>query len=203
VLVALLMAFTSKAALVGEGPPPAATKPAVNVWRQPSLVTVMVAAALVQGAHGAFVSFGALHMRALGYSDTLSGVVLSMAVFGEIVMFAIGPVIAGRIRPLHLIAFSGCFAVVRWVLTAYATDPPWLMTLQAGHAVTFGGTYLGVIAYIVEKVDPRQVASPQGMYLSLFGGFNALLTLAIGSIFDTYGGLSFLLSATLPALGLG
>ena len=55
---------------------------------------------------------------------------------------------------------------------------------------------------MVESVDPRKVARTQGVYIAMFGGFNALLTLAVGNAYDAIGSLAFLASGSTPALAL-
>ena len=46
------------------------------------------------------------------------------------------------------------------------------------------------------------MARTQGAYIAMFGGFNALLTLAVGNAYDAIGSLAFLASAVPPALAL-
>lgn len=199
--VTLLAATTQVSAEAGRSEP--TTEPArVNVWLQPKLVSVMVAAALVHGAHAAFISFGALHMRELGFSNLTMGVVFATATSAEIVMFFFGYKVTHLLRPIQWIALGAAIAALRWTATAFVDDPYLLILLQTSHGLTFSGTYLGMIGYLVETVDQRQMASAQGIYIAMFGAFNAGLTFAVGNVFDRLGGHSFLLSAALPFTAL-
>ena len=188
-LLATLFMPASAQAESTDQPPPVG-----GIWR-PAVISVLVAVALVQCAHSTFMSFGALHMRDLGYSDSLIGVVLGTATAAEVAIFVSGPLIRGRIRPTSLIMLGASVAVLRWIAVAFVEAPALLLLLQASHAITFGGTYLGLIGFMVESVDPRKVARTQGVYIAMFGGFNALLTLAVGNAYDAIGSLAFLASA--------
>jgi PPP family 3-phenylpropionic acid transporter len=199
--VMLLLATTQVSAGAGKTQT-ATTNLPVNVWLQPKLVSVLVAAGLVHGAHAAFISFGALHMRDLGYSNTTLGIVFATATGAEILMFFSGYLVTDLLRPIQWIALGAGVATLRWIATAFVDDPFLLTLIQLTHALTFSGTYMGMIGYLVENVDQRQMASAQGIYIAMFGAFNASLTMAVGAAFDRYGGQSFLLSAMLPAAGL-
>ena len=41
-------------------------------------------------------------------------------------------------------------SVLRWIAVAFVQAPALLLLLQASHAITFGGTYLGLIGFMVE-----------------------------------------------------
>jgi MFS transporter, PPP family, 3-phenylpropionic acid transporter len=180
----------------------AASGPGKSLWLQPKVLSVLLATALVQGAHPVFLSFGTLRMRDLGYSDTLIGVLLAAATLAEVAMFTIGSQFVKTVRPINLVRIGAGTAICRWLAVSFVVSPATFLVLQCSHAITFSVTALGLVAYLVRAVDPRQVARAQGLYISLFGASASLLTLAIGRVFDGSGGLAFLVLAAAPAAGL-
>ena len=174
-----------------------------SVWRQPSLILVMLAAALVQSPHVAFMAIGGIHMRALGYSDALIGVVMSAGTVAEVAMFIIGPRLAGPLAPIAMIAIGATASVVRWAVLATVETPAAMIALQMSHALTFSMTALGMIGYLVRSVDPRQVAATQGLFVALNSALMAILTFLAGNVYTRFGASAFLMLSILPAVGLG
>ena len=176
--------------------------PLTSVWRQPPLVLVMLASALVQSPHVAFVAIGGIHMRALGFSDALIGIVVSTGTVAEIAMFLVGPRLFGRLAPVTMIAIGAAAAIVRWAILPQVTTPAGMLALQLSHALTFSLTALGMIGHLVRTVDPRQVASTQGLFVALNSALMALLTLLAGTVYTAVGGPTFLLLSLFPAAAL-
>ena len=197
----LVLATSQVSAKAGMAAPTEAAMP-VTIWRQPRLISVLVAAALVHAAHAGFASFGALHMRQIGFSNMSLGIIIAMATAAEITMFFFGHLIMGWLRPIQWIAVGAAIATLRWVATAFVVTPLPLMALQLTHAFTFSCTYMGMIGYLVETVDQRQIARAQGMYIAMLGIFNSLVTLAVGSAFESMGSLAFIVSAVPTTLSL-
>lgn len=177
-------------------------RPGTSVWRQPRVMAVLTAAALIHCSHIAVLAYGALYMRSLGFSDTLIGVILATAICSEIAMFAMGKRWSRLLGPISLMTLAAGVAVVRWCLFAFARDPATIFGLQLLHGVTFGFAYLGLIGFIAERVDPRYAARTQGVYVALFGGLQAAMALAVGQVFDELAGLSFLIASIPPALAV-
>lgn len=186
----------------GPGTATAGAAPLTSVWRQPRLVLVMLASALVQSPHVAFMAMGGIHMRELGFSDALIGIVMSTGTVAEIVMFVVGPRLYARIPPVAMIAIGAVAAILRWALLTQVTTPAAMLALQLSHALTFSLTALGMIGYLVRVVDPRQVAATQGLFVALNSASMALLTLVAGTVYTIGGGSAFLLLSLFPATAL-
>lgn len=199
----VLIFFSSRLRSLGRPQPKAGEPRAKATWRRPSLVMVTIAAALVMGTHSSFTSFGGLHMRALGYSDSLIGIILATMTAAELLMFAFGSRFVTGVPPVALIAVGAMAATLRWTAVAFVDSPALLMGLQLLQSLTFAGTYLGFAGYVVRHVAAEQSVSAQGMYMASFVAINGCVTLAVGSFYDRIGAQSFLISATLPLLALG
>jgi hypothetical protein len=130
------------------------------------------------------------------------GAVFATATGAEIVMFFLGYLVTRHLRPIQWIAVGAAVAALRWTATAFIDDPALLLAVQLSHALTFSGTYMGMMGYLAEAVAPFQMARAQGIYIASFGASHALLTFAVGQVFEELGGHAFLLAAALPATAL-
>ncbi|ODT82458.1 MAG: hypothetical protein ABS76_07510 [Pelagibacterium sp. SCN 64-44] len=174
-----------------------------SVWLQPRLVIVIAAGALVQGTHNGFIAFGAIQMTELGFPNAVIALAIAAGSGSEVLMFAFSYLLIDRLTPIRWIAVGAVAALLRWTAMAWVEMPVLMVGLQLLHALSFGATYIGIIGHITAHVEERQIAAAQGMYVTFFGGFAALLTYAMGQIFETWDGMSFLLPALASAVSLG
>jgi MFS transporter, PPP family, 3-phenylpropionic acid transporter len=192
VLTLVSTAYIPKA---GEPSTPAGARQTISVWRRPRLLSVIVAAALVQCSHVTFLAYGGIYMRHLGFSDALIGFVLGTSIVAEIVMFSIGSMVSRWIRPVPLIVLASAVATLRWSILSFTTQSAVLFLLQTTHAITFGGTALGLVGYLAEEGDSKRRASTQGIYVGLFGLFQSIIVFAVGHAYDAEQGHAFILCA--------
>lgn len=173
-----------------------------GAWRQPRIVAVMIAAALVLGCHSSFTNFGALYMHDLGYPSELIGFIFALSTAAEFTMFAVGSRYIKKLNPVTLIAICSATACVRWIIVSFIESPVLMIMLQGTHALTFAGTVLGLNGFTVANVDPRHVVRTQGIYVSMFAATQGSLTMLFGQVYDRLGGHAFLMTACLPLTSL-
>lgn len=190
--VALAVPARSSGAALATEPPP------VGGFRR-----TLVAAALIQASHMAFNAFGSIHLRASGYDDTSIGLLWAVAAASEIGMFWAGPAIARRIAPRHLLMLAAACASLRWALFPEAGSLWLLLALQMMHAVTFSGTYLGLMRTIVLTVSEARAASAQSLFMTILSVLSAAATLGFGQLYGLIGGEMYWVAALLPILALG
>ncbi|MCL4768660.1 MAG: MFS transporter [Hyphomicrobiaceae bacterium] len=162
----------------------------------------VLAAGLVQSSHAVFYAFGVLHWQAQGISSTTIGVLWSIGVLFEVMLFAGAGRLVHSVGPLGFILAGGVAAVVRW--GAMAFDPPLavLLPLQALHALTFGATHLGAMHYIHRTVPLEQAGTAQALLAAVTGGIGmGAATLLAGLLYGPFGGSSYLAMAAIAGAG--
>lgn len=163
----------------------------------------LLAAGAVQGAHGMFYTFGALHWRSQGISTAWVGALWAAGVLAEVLLFAYSRAIVTRLGPALLIAVGSAAAVVRW--GAMSLDPPlWLLfPIQILHALTYSATHLGAIHFISRAVPERASGTAQAFYATIAAGvLMGCATLMSGSLYAAFGGRAYIAMAVFAAVGL-
>lgn len=196
------LTFASCLTLPSAGP--AVHRAGQSGWRAlltPRFLAFLGAAALVQGSHSVFYVFSALHWRSLGLADTTVALLWSEGVVAEIVLFFWGMPLLRRVGPLGLIALGGGAGLVRWTVTAFTASVPVLALAQLLHAFTFAGTYLGAMHHLARTVPAERAATGQAVYATVAGAIGPALMLLAGSLYESVGGLAYLVMAAIAAVG--
>jgi len=168
-----------------------------------SFLLFAFAAGVIQASHAVFYVFGVLHWQAQGISSAMIGVLWSIGVLVEVLLFATAGRLVGRIGPLGFILAGATAAVVRW--GAMAFDPPLalLVPLQALHALTFGATHFGAMLFIQRLVPQEQAGTAQALLAAVTGGVGmGASTLLAGVLYGPFGGSSYLAMAVIAGAGL-
>lgn len=183
-LSALMLAPLGAAGARAERPPPPKA-----LLRDPVFLAVLAAASLIQASHAFYYGFSALAWRAQGYDGTAIAALWGLGVVAEIVLFAY----SGRLRlsPAMLLMLGALGGALRW--TAMAFDPPALALpfLQLLHALSFGASHLGALAFLQRHVPPGQSATAQGYLAIAMGAAMAGATGLSGMLFEVFGSLSY------------
>ena len=175
---------------------------ALTVLSNRSFVLFLVSAALIQASHAVYYAFGTIHWKSVGYSEDLIGALWAEGVIAEIVLFALGARLLGRLGPARLIASGGLAGVLRWLVTGWTDALPALCVVQVLHAFTFGAVHLGAIHYIAERVPPSLSATAQSLYSAVVMGLAiGLAVLVAGHLYATHGAAAYYAMAALAGLG--
>lgn len=169
----------------------------------PLFLVFLLATGAVQGAHGMFYTFGALHWAKLGISPAWAGALWALAVLAEVVLFAYSARVLAVIGPAHLLIAGATAAVIRWLAMSF--DPPLalLFPLQMLHAFTYGATHLAAVHFIHRAVPQSAAGTAQALYATVAAGLMmGAATLACGPLFAAYAGGAYLLPVGLAAAGL-
>ncbi len=175
---------------------------AKSLIRSPVFLLFLAGVAAIQGSHGTFYSFGALHWQELGLSTSWTGALWAIAVLSEVALFAYATQLFQRSSPLDIILTGALAGVLRWGVMAF--DPPlWLLApLQVLHALTYGASHLGAMQFMAKAVPPRASGTAQALYAVMAAGcVIGGVTLASGAIYPALGGFVYLLPATLSVIG--
>jgi len=179
---------------------PAAPGGMVALLRTPRFRRIMLLAALVLGSHAMHDTFAVIRWSAAGVTPPTASALWSESVAAEVVVFfLVGPRLLKRLGPAGVIALAAAAGVVRWVVMASSTSVIALALVQPLHGLTFAALHLACMHLIASIVPRPLAATAQAMYALAAGTTTAVLTLASGWLYGTFGARAFLVMALLCA----
>ncbi len=165
-------------------------------------VLFIVAAALVQSSHVVYYAFASIHWRAAGIDSTVIGLLWAEGVVAEVLLFAFGGRLTGRLHPRALLVVAGAAGVVRWTALATTTAPAALVAVQALHALTFGAAHLGAMRYLTRAVPEGLSSTAQSFYSAAVSGVAFGVTTPVAALlYARVGGGAYFFGAALAAAG--
>ncbi|NNF79204.1 MAG: MFS transporter [Rhizobiales bacterium] len=176
---------------------------AARLLLSPMFLVFLMAAGLTQASHAVYYSFGTLHWQAVGVPGGAIGVLWSLGVVAEVVLFFTSGRAVKLFTPTGLLLLGAGAAVVRWSGTALDPGLAGLVVLQLLHGLTFGATHLGVIHHIASTVPDHLHNTAQALYSAVAGSLIiSLATASAGPLYLAYGANAFL-AASLTAAAAG
>jgi PPP family 3-phenylpropionic acid transporter len=164
---------------------------------------IVLASALIQGAHAAYYGFAPLFWRSQGFSDSTIGLLIAEGIIAEVALFAGGRRLVERLGPAGLTACAAAASVLRWGVTAAAPPLPVLAGVQLLHAATFAMQHLSAMLVLSRAVPPERAATAQALHAALgMGAPTGVMMLIAGWVYARWGGLVFLIMAALGGAAL-
>ena len=181
--------------------------PITGAWalaRVPTFVRLMGVAALVGGSHALHDGFEVIRWRSAGMSATQSSILWALSVAAEMLVFvAIGPRLLAVLGPSRAMLLAAVAGIVRWSTAAMTAWFPIMALVEPLHGLTFALLHLACMDVIGRVVPPGLAATAQAVYATLaMGGTAALVTLASGPLYASFGAGSFWAMAGLCALAI-
>jgi PPP family 3-phenylpropionic acid transporter len=134
-------------------------------------------------AHGPYYVFYSIFLKDYHYSGTLTGLLWSLGVFAEIVLFLLMQRLLRRFSLRGILLVSIALSIVRWLLIAgYADHFVVLLAAQLLHAASFGATHVVAIHLVDFYFGHRHQGKGQALYSSLSFGLGGML----GSLYSGY-----------------
>ncbi len=132
----------------------------------PSFVIFFLAGALLQVSFGPYYGFFALFLRDLSYPDYAVGLLLSIGVVAEIIIFIYAGTLFKYFSLKGMLISSLAITAVRWLLVAQYGDVVWLLALtQLTHAASFGLYHSASMLFISNHFDKNQQSRGQAIYI--------------------------------------
>jgi len=178
-----------------------------SIWqviKQPAVLALLVGCALMVTAHGVLYNFYSIYLAKHGYSKATIGLLWSLGVVCEIVIFMLMPKIMARFSLKSIMLVSLGLAVIRFCLIGVAVDNIVLLLIaQSLHAATFGSFHAASVEVITQFFNGRHQARGQAIYNSVAYGVGGTIGgLAGGYALQFLGGkTTFLLAAMFPLAG--
>lgn len=192
IVIALMVASLACACAVGDAPVRAArgdSGPLMAVVRQPKVMALLVACFFMCMAHGPLYAFYSIYLSEHGYGKTVVGVMWSIGVVAEILVFLFMPRLVKRYSTVSLFGFAFAVAVVRFLMIAWGVDSPVvLVTAQVMHAATFGVYHAAALGLLNAWFGDAQRSRAQALYMSVsFGAGGMLGGLGGGFLWESIG----------------
>jgi PPP family 3-phenylpropionic acid transporter len=156
-------------------------------------------------AHGTLYAFFTLHLERSGYRVATIGVLWSLGVVAEIVVFIFLPHLFRRFALSTILVASFACAVVRFLALGWLADVLWLVVIaQLLHAATFGAFHAAAVAAVHRVFPQAALARGQTLFSSVtYGAGGAVGALTAGWLWSLGGpGFAFSLSALFGLAGL-
>ncbi len=175
-------------------------------WRlDGAAVRLLACGFCMAAAHGTLYAFFTLHLERSGYRVATIGVLWSLGVVAEIVVFVFLPHLFRRFALSTILVASFACAVVRFLALGWLADVLWLVVIaQLLHAATFGAFHAAAVAAVHRVVPQAALARGQTLFSSLtYGAGGAVGALTAGWLWSFGGpGFAFSLSALFGLAGL-
>jgi PPP family 3-phenylpropionic acid transporter len=198
----LASAWTLAEPKVGAG---GTAPPVADQLRRPEVMALLAACFFMSVAHGPLYVFYSIHLVDHGYDKMAVGLLWSLGVVAEIIVFMAMPRLMRRFTLRSILLASFGLAVLRFLLIGWAADHALvLLFAQILHGATFGAYHAGAMAALIRWFAPAQQARVQGVYGSIsFGAGGMVGGLVSGQSWDTLGaGMTFTLASLFAACGL-
>jgi PPP family 3-phenylpropionic acid transporter len=206
-LPAALAAFMLAALFAALGLPAGsahAAGQAVRLRFRPEVLALLAAGCCMSAAHGALYAFFTLHLERHGYLATTIGVLWTLGVLAEILVFLYLPQLFRRYTLSSILLASFACAVLRFVAIGWAADALWVVLLaQLLHAATFGSFHAASVAAVQRVFPATAQATGQTLFSSIsYGAGGAAGTLLAGWGWEAGGGqLAFTVAAAASLAG--
>lgn len=174
-----------------------------GLLRQSLVWWVLVIALLSQTAHGIYYSFYSILLADAGYSNSSIGLLWSLGVVAEIILFWFFWRIAPVLRFHHWLLIAMGLSVARWGVIGFFVESLGLMVLaQLLHAATFAVFHSVVVQWLHQTFVGHQ-AQGQALYVSFSYGIGGVLGSLLAGYAWTQGGgeWTFGLAALVSLLG--
>lgn len=208
IMLAILVATTIFLFVVPEPPQSPHAQdhtPIAHVMRQPQVIALITACALMAVAHGPYYTFYSIHLVGFGYSKAAVGWLWSLGVICEIAIFFWMAHLFRAFTLRQVLIASFALATIRFAIIAVCGDllVP-LLIAQTMHAASFGSFHAAALGYIHRFFRGRNQARGQAIYTSLsFGVGGTIGGLYAGYAWERFGALpTFAGAACFAFLGM-
>ena len=203
-----LLGFTLVALAASWSLPSRAARPHMDLGAlkfTPAVRALLGAGFCMALAHGTLYAFLTLHLERAGYSSTAIGLLWTLGVLAEIVVFLYLPALFRRFTLSGILRASFACAVVRFLALGWLPGEAWLVVLaQLLHAATFGSFHAASVAAVHRVFPEAAQARGQALFSSVsYGAGGAAGALGAGWLWQAAGpGFAFSLSALAGLAGL-
>ena len=179
--------------------------PILDVLRQRKVGFLFAAGLMMTAAHGALYVFYSIHLVAHGYGKTLVGLLWTLGVVAEIVVFLVMPRISAMFSMRWILLACFALAVLRFMLIGWTVEFIGLLVFaQVLHGASFGAHHAATMAALNRWFVPGQQARAQALYGSVAYGAGGMGgALLAGALWESVGpGVTFSAASLLALIGM-
>lgn len=176
----------------------------LQLLKQPQIAIFFIVCFLMVLSHGPYYTFFSLLMEQYHYKHTAIGLLWSLGVVAEVILFWYMHRLLPHWGLRSLLLVSLIATTIRWLLLAWF--PQFLSVMlfsQCLHAFSFAGFHAGAIETVRRLFSVQQSGKAQAFYSAVgYGAGNALGALAGGALWQISSSLPFFCSALVCALAV-
>jgi PPP family 3-phenylpropionic acid transporter len=141
-----------------------------------SFICFFIAGILLQVSFGPYYGFFALFLRDLDYSGLAVGLLISLGVVAEIIVFIYMGTLFKYCSLKSLLVFSITITGMRWLLMPIVADSILLLSIiQLSHAASFAVYHSASMQFISTHFNKAQQSRGQGIYLGGVYGIGGVI----------------------------
>ncbi|MES2918676.1 MAG: MFS transporter [Pseudomonadota bacterium] len=172
-----------------------------DILKRPAVAIFLVVHFLMQFSHAPYYSFFSIYLEGHGYARTTIGWMWSLAVFAEVVAFALMHRFLPRVGEKQVLMLCLLLGTLRWAVTAVSVDfPAVIWSVQLLHAATFAAFHAASISFIYTHFGEGHQGQGQGLYSMLWGVGVAMGSWLTGMIWSAHESWAFLGAAVACAV---
>ena len=153
-----------------------------RILRQPAVLAFFATSFLLQFSHGPYYTFFSIYLEGEGYSTTTTGMLWSLGVLAEVLLFMGMHRLLARFSLRHILIVSLALTALRWWMIAeFVASTALLIAAQCLHAASFGSAH----AAAVETIR-RFFTAHHGQGMALYSGLSFGAGGAMGALFSGY-----------------
>lgn len=154
----------------------------MRILKQPAVIAFFATSFLLQFSHGPYYTFFSIHLEAQGYSKSATGMLWSLGVFAEVLLFMGMHRLLERFSLRQILIASLALTALRWWLIAeFVESVAILVFAQCLHAASFGSAH----AAAVETIR-RFFTAHHGQGMALYSGLSFGAGGALGAVLSGY-----------------
>jgi len=153
------------------------------------VVLILSLGMFMQFSHAPWQAFFSIYLESYGYSKSSIGMLWSLGVVFEIIVFLFAYKLLYRFSLAHILSFTLLIAGIRWCLVSAFPESMTLISItQAMHAITYG-LYHSVMMQLIDRLFQGQYqVRGQALYGSVIYGVGGTLgSVASGYLWSFYG----------------
>jgi PPP family 3-phenylpropionic acid transporter len=173
----------------------------ISIVLKPAIIGILVSCFLMQLSHGPFYAFFAIFLAENNYTTTSIGLIWSLGVIAEILIFLKISSWIPKYGLQNLFIISFLFATLRWLLISlFPQDIVIVCIATVFHAITYGMYHAVSISLIHEYFTGELQGRGQALYSSIsFGLGGSIGSFYSGYLWESVGGSTVFLYASLFA----
>ena len=179
-------------------------EPLLPILKRPVVLSFFLIELVMLFSHAPFYSFYSNYLSHAGFSTTLIGILWSVGVISEIIMFAYANIFLTRYSWRILVSLCLILTGIRWIIVGcFSSNFVAQFFAQTIHAFSFGLFHLIAMRVIFQNFSSAQQGRGQAVYSTMWGIGVAAGSVLAGYYWSEIGGAEIFIFAGVSAfLGL-